>query len=319
MGQGCRVEGGLGSGRSFRLARRLNRLLPWGWRLTHPGMGDDRLGRGLFIIGHARSGTTILQNALNDVSDIFLLGEADLHLDPGTPDFRERYNERQRRFGNLANKSSFCPKLFEHDAAWPAYLTALERRYRYVGAKIVINPDGAEAASDQLFDFACQHYYQAHYIVCFRNPIDVLCSTQGLAVFQGLPPERMAILRRSYLIVMRLYLRLLCNLPNVSVWFLESVSPIDFARLGTRLGLDLSSCHRYYAAQKIRHYAAEDIAGGDAGLLAALMLLYVEFRRHAQAGFDLVQIEQNAASVDPTHPTPLGRLTARIEALLAAP
>jgi hypothetical protein len=312
------VEGGLASGRSFRLAHRLNRLLPWGWRLTHPAMSDDRFGRQLFIIGHARSGTTILQNALNDVRDIFLLGEADLHLDPGTPDFRERYNERQRRFGNLANKSSFCPKLFEHDAAWPAYLAELGRHYRYVGAKIVINPEGAEAAADRLFDFACRHYYRAHYIACFRNPIDVLCSTQGLAVFQGLPPERMATIRRSFLIVMRLYLRLLCNLPSVSAWFLESVSPIDFARLGTRLGLDLSACQRYYAGQKIRHYAVEDIAGGDAGVMTELMLLYEEFRRHAQAGFDLVQIEQNAASVDPTHPTPLGRLAARIEALLAA-
>src|SRR5215469_5290504 len=47
--------------------------------------------QGLFVIGAARSGTTVLQNALNDSRAIFLFGEPAFHDDAGGPDFASRY------------------------------------------------------------------------------------------------------------------------------------------------------------------------------------------------------------------------------------
>jgi hypothetical protein len=52
--------------------------------------------RGLFVIGAARTGTTILQNALNDSADVFLFGEPGFHRDPGSADFAVRYNSMHR-------------------------------------------------------------------------------------------------------------------------------------------------------------------------------------------------------------------------------
>jgi hypothetical protein len=303
-----------------RFFRAIGRRLP-NWRRGRAENGSDPRGdraeRSLFILGHARSGTTILQNALNDSRDVFLLGEADLHTDPGTPDFRTRYNARQRGFGNQENKSSFCPKLFDADAAWDAYLAVLMDHYRYAGAKIVVNPLGAEAAADQLFDFATRYFYRGQYIFSFRNPVDVLCSTQGMASFQGLKPESAGTILHSFLVVMRLHIRMLRNLPNVHAVFHEAMSPAVFAALGTRLGVDLGGAYRYYSNLKVRTYRKEDVAG-DAALVEQVIALYEEFRRQALDGFELVQIEQNSGSIDPTHPTPLGRLYRGIEAAITA-
>lgn len=67
--------------------------------------------QGLFVIGAARSGTTVMQNALNDSCEIFLFGEPVFHEDAGAPDFSLRYNAMHRAWGNQENKSSFCPPL----------------------------------------------------------------------------------------------------------------------------------------------------------------------------------------------------------------
>jgi hypothetical protein len=305
----------------------VNRVLPWTWRLTHrrtvesnnaPATRRERSERALFILGHARSGTTVLQNALNDAREFFLFGEANLHLDPGTPDFRERYNRLQRGFGNQENKSSFCPKLFAEDSSWDAYLSALMDYYRYVGAKIVINPDGAEAACDRFFDFSTEHFYCAHYVFTFRNPVDVTCSTQGMSIFQGMQPEDAVKILHSYLSVMRLYIRMLRNLPNVHVVFQEAMTPDIFVSLGAQLGVDLSGTFHYYSGEKVRTYTPKDVIGDIAEPLGQVIALYDEFRRDALAGFDLAQIEQNAAAIDPTHPTALGRLYRGVQAQMDA-
>lgn len=135
----------------------------------------------LFVIGAARTGTTILQNALNDADDIFLFGEPRFHQDSGSPDFATRYNGMHRAWENQENKSSHCPSLFETDASWWIYLARLADIYRYVGSKIVINPQHAVEESREVFDFQCRHFYAAHYIFTFRNPLDALMSTRGLA------------------------------------------------------------------------------------------------------------------------------------------
>src|ERR1700722_5699340 len=64
-----------------------------------------KLGKqGLFIIGHMRTGTTVLQNALNESKDILLFGEANFHRDPGLSDFRTRYNRWHEENGNQPSK-----------------------------------------------------------------------------------------------------------------------------------------------------------------------------------------------------------------------
>lgn len=292
--------------------------LPEGMQAAEPSGGELHAieQQGLFIIGAARSGTTVLQNALNDSREIFLFGEPVFHEDPGTPDFSARYNQKHRAWGNQENKSSFCPRFFEDDAPWSAYFSHLATMYRYVGSKLVINPQKSEETCREVFDFHCRHFYRSHYVFTFRNPIDVLMSTRGLAELNGDTAASYDMVLRSFVRVVGLYIRMLRNLPAVSAVFHESISETTFHDLGAELGVDLSSAARYYDTKRVRHYTLNDIPEHVRESVKVVVELYENLREHALAGFDSVQLEQNTGHIDIRHYTPLGALQRRVEQLL---
>jgi hypothetical protein len=300
-----------------RLSTQPKALMPSASASEERAMACRRIApQGLFVIGAARTGTTILQNTLNDADDIFLFGEPRFHQDPGSPDFAVRYNSMHRSWGNQENKSSHCPSLFETDAVWWTYLARLADLYRYVGSKIVINPQHAVEESQQLFDFHCRHFYPAQYIFTFRNPLDVLMSTRGLAQLSG---DRVATHRevlQGFFTVVQLFFRALCNLPHVHVVFHEAVQPEVFHALEKSLGISLNRAMGYYDRGKVRHYELEGIPEAHRVLTAEAMTLYADFQREALAGFDLTQIEQNDGHLDPVHFTSLGRLSWRVTRFL---
>jgi len=263
----------------------------------------------LFIIGAARSGTTILQNALNDSGDIFLFGEPCFHADSGDADFASRYNAMHRSWGNQENKSSYCPPLFKTDASWYQYLARLAETYRYVGAKIVINPGLAEEQASQLFDFQCRHFYASHYLFTFRNPLDVLMSTLGLAELNGGKIATVAEVLKGYFVVVQLFFRALRNLPHVHVIFHETVNADTFGKLETWLGVPLPRAGDYYSNGKVRHYDLDRVPETHRARVTDAMTLYENFKQATLAGFELIQIEQNSGHFDQHHFTALGRLS----------
>jgi len=274
--------------------------------------------RGLFIIGAARTGTTILQNALNDSSDIFLFGEPRFHRDPGSVDFAERYNGMHRTWGNQENKSSHCPVLFEEDAPWWRYLERLADLYGHVGSKIVINPTDAMDECRQLFDFQCRHFYLSHHVFTFRNPLDVLMSTRGLAQLNGGRVASHAEVLRGFFAVVQLFILSLRNLPHVHAVFHEAIDADVFHALEKSLDTSLSHAMDYYDRGKVRHYTLQDIPQHHRPPMTEAIALYEDFRREALAGFGLLQIEQNDDHLDPVHFTALGRLSWRVTRFLDA-
>ena len=56
--------------------------------------------RGLFVIGHARSGTTILADVLNTSDDVCCLVEPYFHRSVDVENFAESFNSMHRGFGN---------------------------------------------------------------------------------------------------------------------------------------------------------------------------------------------------------------------------
>lgn len=273
--------------------------------------------RGLFVLGAARTGTTVLQNALNDSRDIFLFGEPAFHDDAGSADFAARYNAQHRAWGNQENKSSFCPVFFTADASWKEYLSHLVGLYRYVGSKIVINPDGADQTCHRLFDFHCRYFYRSHYIFTFRNPIDVLMSTRGLAELNGYAAASCEAVLSSFVRVVGLYIRMLRNLPSVYAVFHENIDEEVFRHLGSELQIDLTRGAAYYDSHRVRHYSIEHVPAYAQNAAKAVMELYEDLRQHALIGFELVQLEQNAGHFDMAHYTPLGTLQRRVDQLLA--
>ncbi|WP_458070463.1 hypothetical protein [Rhodanobacter sp. BL-MT-08] len=272
--------------------------------------------QGLFIIGAARTGTTIMQNALNDSRDIFLFGEPGFHHDGGANDFATRYNAMHRSWGNQENKSSYCPPLFEQDTSWHAYLARLAQTYRYVGSKIVINPPQAECQTRELFDFHCRHFYASHYLFTFRNPLDVLISTRGLAELNGGTVATFAEVLKGYFLVVQLFFRALRNLPHVDGIFHEAVESATFRKLETLLGTPLPNAADYYSKSKVRRYELTAVPESHRGLVAEAIGLYDRMKRETLAGLELIQIEQNAGHFDPSHFTALGQLSRDVSTFL---
>jgi len=287
-------------------------------RTLEGGLRQELSLKGLFVIGHSRSGTTILENALNDHREIFIFNEADFYSDSGARDFRARHNAMHQAFRNQENKGSFCPKLFDEDESWDRYVIALSRVYRYVGSKIVIHQDRNTGMPDQLFDFMTKWFYGSHFIFTFRNPADVLGSNRGLAAWTGGESPDCRLVMRSFLWVMRLYIRALRNLPNVRAIFHEQVSPQTFEALSDWLGLDLRGSFGYYSDTKVKAYSRAALSDGDRLLLERTEALYAELSLQACAGYELVQIDQNNATIDPTHGSRLGELYRRIDEAIAA-
>lgn len=275
--------------------------------------------QGLFVIGAARSGTTVLQNALNSSAQIFLFGEPALQDDPGSADFAARYNAMHRAWGNQENKSSFCPPVLPGDGSWSDYLAHLATLYRYVGSKIVVTPETAEQTCHRLFEFHCRHFYRSHYVFTFRNPIDVLISTRGLAELHGNEAASHAQVLKSFLQVVALYIRFLRNLPSVMAVFHEGIDAAVFQRAGQWLGLDLSEAAKYYDGQRVRHHTLQNVPAHAHDLTLEVMEIYATLRELVDGGIDLPQLEQNNNHLNPAHFTPLGNLSRRIEQLLASP
>ena len=205
----------------------------------------DRLSalapRGLFVVGHARSGTTILTEALNASPDIFLLGEANLHMAGTSPGFVARYNAMHAEFGNPRSKTTYCPPLAGPDASAPECLEALARHYRYVGEKVAFRSVALGYRPDSFFDFQARVFLRAQYVCVVRHPAAVLRSSA--AMFR---PTDLADYAQSWVETLLHVLEICRTFPSVSLLVHERISATTFEALGERLGIPLRASFQLY-------------------------------------------------------------------------
>ena len=272
--------------------------------------------RCLFIIGAARSGTTILQNALNDSPDVFLFGEPNFHDDAAVPGFAARYNAMHRSWANQETKSTFCPAVLPVDGAWNEYLLRLNAHYRYVGSKIVINPVRDAGYLGRFFDFHCRDFYRARYLFTFRRPLPTVASTRGLQVLVRGESDDLRTILRNYAEVAGLYIRMARNLPHVRAVFHEDVERSTFEGLERWLDIPLAGSDRYYEAAKVNRYEDLGDALGHAESFAALQAIYDGLRQEAGAEFRALQAEQNDNHLNAAHFTAIGTIQRQIDAIV---
>lgn len=280
-----------------------------------PDDGALPADQGLFIIGAARSGTTILQNALNDSPEILLFGEANLHTDPGTPDFAARYNTMHRSWHNQETKSSFCPPVLPQDSYWYDYLRRFARYHRLVGSKTVINPARPAVWLDRLFAFQCQHFYQSRYIFTFRDPVATILSTRDLQVLLSGNTDGLPGIMRGYVDTVLLFVRMLRALPNVRALCHEDIDRATFDQLEEWLCVKLPHSHTYYDSDRVLSYDDNDLDDPTRHLTALLRELYGNLREGIRNGFATPQLDQNNHHLSPTHLTRLGHVARQAEML----
>ncbi len=264
--------------------------------------------RCVFIIGPARSGTTVLLNALNASRDIFMLGEPDLHTDPGTPDFAARYGKMHAGWGNLACKSTALPHLLPHDGPWWHWLSRLAEYHRRTGAKIALNPGINGAAQDRLLAVHGAYFYDSTYIFCFRDPLAAAVSRQRLAALNNGAPASWDAVFENILSVIRLYVHMAALFPHVHAVLHEDIGAATFATLAQALDCDLSAAPSYYATDQVRAYSEADIPEAARQRCRDVRTVYGLLRDVLAEGPALAQREQNAGNIDPSHRTALGRL-----------
>ncbi len=263
--------------------------------------------RSLFIIGHARSGTTVLLSALNSSPDVYLLGEPDFHTDPGTPDFRARHRAMHAALGNQSVKSTALPPLLAGDAPWWTWLDALATYHRWVGAKIALNPGGIDPDHLILEAFQARQFYNATYIFCFRAPLQIALSRRELSVFNDQQIASWESVLFSIVSVIRLYIRMVRLFPNVHAVVHENAGS-DLPRLAVALDCDLTAAASYYDTRHVRYH--------EGSPPAELIERYASVGRVHDIlcsiiadGVPHAQREQNDTNISPGHLTRLGQLS----------
>jgi hypothetical protein len=139
--------------------------------------------RCVFIMGNARSSTTICSRLVNAHPQAFVLTEAEFFLDANEPAFRDRYNAKHAMFGNQVSKSSYAPNLAPTgEGRWWEWLASAASFYSIVGDKLAFGAHVfGQASPYEILSFFEARFFASRYVFLFRRPIETLRSIAKLS------------------------------------------------------------------------------------------------------------------------------------------
>ncbi|MBY0611848.1 MAG: sulfotransferase [Beijerinckiaceae bacterium] len=196
---------------------------------------------GIFIVGHARSGTSILLDALNSSKAIFMFGEANFHETHPRTDFRQWYNSMHEGFGNLRGKGTYCPALLGDEASGWDYLQQMSKSFRRVGDKVAFRDETLGYNFQRFFDFQTRHFFDSFHVCIIRHPYMTLKSS-----FQMFDQTDHVIYVRSYIKTILQILELYQTMPNVPILIHEMIDESTFNLLSQWMDIDLSHGIKFY-------------------------------------------------------------------------
>lgn len=192
-----------------------------------------------FVVGFARSNTTIVVRIINTAPCALLLGEANLWVPRQIPRFRDWYN-LMHSVANKAqiSKSSYAPDFLpDRDHSYAEWLRAAAEHYDVVGEKVALAAQHFSLMSpDRLREYYEAHFFEAKYVFLFRDPVQTLLSTMRLLNDQS--PETL----RREMIAWLTYVQFWADFIRIFPKTLTIVGTIDTAAVESILGfLELSS------------------------------------------------------------------------------
>lgn len=217
--------------------------------------------KGLFVIGSARSGTTILANCLNHCRQVYLLEEPFLFLDCGQPNFSRRFNAQHRQYGNTLAKGAFVPSAppGDEDNAF-ALLRRLARDRTFVGEKVAIGPRPTILPDDwqsRLIDFYSRYFFTSAYILTVRRPAEAAWSMSKM-----FPQAEATSLLECWLQSLDVIIDLYLAFERTHVSFFDRFSADAVANLAKLLNLDYvlppGTVDRSYVASALERQALPD-------------------------------------------------------------
>ncbi len=202
--------------------------------------------QGLFIVGHARSGTSILMDALNSSTDIYMFGEANLHVSANRNDFVEWYNSMHRQFGNPEYKGTYCPEGGNESANGIDTIVSLARRFKYVGDKLAFNSETFGLDFEGFLPFAAKYFLRSTYLCALRNPLQTISSCLDLFQSGERTQDTVDLYADSYL--RSIYLQLRVSMLFNRTYFLvhDRITESTFETLSKYLDVDLAEAWLFY-------------------------------------------------------------------------
>jgi hypothetical protein len=139
--------------------------------------------RSIFIIGFARSCTTITAQMLNTSDDAYILGEANFFMrtkEEGR--FRDWYNDQHVSFKNQVTKTCYAPDFLPSEPhQWWQWLEEAAQNYPFVGDKMALTYGHFQQFSPEFIQaFFEARFYLSKYIFLLRDPRQTLLSVRKL-------------------------------------------------------------------------------------------------------------------------------------------
>jgi hypothetical protein len=244
-------------------------------------MIKQRLEDRVFILGSARSGTTIILQVLNSDPNVFILSEADLYA-PSDQDFQTEFNSRKLS-QRAITRGSYLP-VRKGDPE--GILSALGERYRRYGEKVALGPLGVFS------DFAVQHFAD-HYgagtgIYTIRNPIDAYVSQKRM-----FPEMRMEEFCEHWLETLIQQMILSQIVSGRILVLTEWIDLAFFEFLGAKLQVDLTVVDAAISNSRAAASAASSLSEAERQALQSCETVYETLKRGlSRADFDFAKDEK---------------------------
>lgn len=232
----CRLEAELAG-----LRQRLTTLESEQRQTRYRAMSDEDFRRidqqGLFVVGCARSGTTIFCDCFNTSPEVYLLGEAHLYLNHDFDNFAGHFEEQHILWKNRRAKGTYLPPPLSTEQGGLAAVRRLGEHFRYVGEKIALGPHGlvnGRKMPDLFFAFHARYFYYSKYFLIARNPAETVWSMAKMFPDRPLPT-----LIQCWLDSLRIQIDVFDTFPHVHVLFFENFRAEVFETIQSLLGVEI--------------------------------------------------------------------------------
>jgi hypothetical protein len=243
-----------------------------------------------FVIGPARSGTTILAQIVNANDRAFLTTEANYYLGSAYPDFREWYNHQHQTYGNQASKSSYAPDLSDPgEHQWWQWLARAAFHFDLVGDKMAYTDfDTSRHDPNKFMSFFESRFFESRYMFIFRDPVQTMLSS---AVLWDRDPRSFV---ASWASIVKLWADFIRVFPFTMTILHAELNDAKIAEIGVFLGLDLSASARLLDHREQRRHRSADIADGPfvTRIRPLLEMIYSEIKETVSMERVLLQADQ---------------------------
>jgi hypothetical protein len=202
--------------------------------------------RGLFVVGHARSGTSILADALNTSEDVYCFMEPYFYRSLDLPEFAAWFNKMHQDFGNPPMKGYWAPSF--GGATARGVVRNLRETYRYVGEKLAFRQREKDYDFQKFVEFSVEEFSKSPFICVIRDPIQVTSSVIDTFEASNFNSEKLKEIVKSQLETYSVILQLSSIVPLCYLLFHESIDNEILATLGSELSINLEGAMNLYRA-----------------------------------------------------------------------